>query len=131
MIRAAFLQLAQKLAPTSWLLVVMVTLPLSMVSAWTLFSHLDDRGKDKVVFFYESIGRFFEDTVRLTFLRPDEQSTPVISDAVRIAPMDLLNPDATFNWISSFEDFVMVNQVETLPEPVAPVRLLDPSWLPL
>lgn len=131
MVRGVFLRLAQKLSPIAWLLVILLSLFLGMASTWTLYNHLNDRGKDRMVLYYESVGRFIQDTIRLTFMRPEASVAPEISDAVRIAPLNLLNPEASFNWVSTYQDVVTAPQADELPPPVAPIRLLDPNWHPL
>jgi hypothetical protein len=130
-----FYRLAERLSPRTWLLIATVMLMLGAGSAWTLHQHFGEREKEKLFFYYELANRFIDDTIRLTFKRSSNQESnqakAVLSDAVRIAPLNLLHPEATFHWISVFDDFVPLPDDETLPDPVAPVRLLDPEWMPL
>lgn len=124
-----FLKLAHRLPPRAWLAVAVLMGMLATGSGGVLYARLSDQHKDRLVLAYESIGSFMRETWRLTVSRENRSVEPV-SDAVRVAPLGTLDPDAKFALVTDFKDLVVVSPVETAPEPVAPVRLLDPSWNP-
>jgi len=124
-----FFKLAHRLSPGAWLAVAVIMALLATGSGWVLYSRLDEKGKDRLVLAYESIGPFWRETWRLTFERKKEGSAE-LAGAIRIAPVGTLDPDASFVWVTHFSDFVSLPEDEAFPEPLAPVRLLDPEWNP-
>lgn len=122
-------KIARRFSPRVWVGIAVVASVLAGGSAWVLVQQLNDQQKDRLVLAYESIMPFVRQTIQLTFHR-DQKTNAQNLDFVYVAPVGLLDPKAEFNWISVFEDFVSLPGENVLPDPVAPLRLLDPSWAP-
>ncbi len=119
-----FFRLIHYFSPKVWLVIALASLLLAGGSGVVLFSHLSDDQKDKLYVPYDWVRVFLRDTVRLTF-KTDENR-----DAVFVAPKRILEPSASFKWVDEYQDFA--DQLEEAhPEPMAPVRLLDPDWKPV
>lgn len=72
---------------------------------------------------YDAVTRFVHETIRLTF------KTDLNREAVFVAPVNILQPGATFIWVESYQDFKPRSE-EAPPLPKAPERVLDPQWNP-
>lgn len=72
---------------------------------------------------YDAVTRFIHETIRLTF------KTDLNREAVFVAPVDILRPNATFTWVESYQDFKPHSE-DARPLPKAPERMLDPQWNP-
>lgn len=122
-------KIAHRFSAKVWVGIAVVAAVLASGSAWVLVQQLGDGQKDRLVLAYESIMPFVRKTIQLTFYR-DQKTNAQNLDFVYVAPVGLLDPKAEFNWVTAFEDFVSLPGENVLPDPVAPPRLLDPSWAP-
>ena len=116
-----FIELA---SPRAWLGISVLSLMMAAASTWVLISHNDRNPTDGLYSVYDAVARFVHETIRLTF-KTDRK--PV---AVFVAPVGILNPKATFNWVQGYLDF-RPRFEELAAEPKAPVRLLDADWAPV
>lgn len=128
--RSPILRIAHRLSPSAWLAVAVVMSLMAAVSTWVLYQRLDERAKDRLVLAVESIGPFLRETWRKTIVRPPSSGLSEVADAVRVAPLNVLTPDASHVWISTFQDFVSLPEEEGPPAPIAPLHSLDPDWNP-
>ncbi len=110
-------------APRAWLWLGLASMLLASSSAVFLILHKNSRSSHNLYQAYDLVNRFMHDTVRLTF------KTDLNREAVFVAPVGILLPDETFNWIESFEDFKPRTE-DAAPLPQAPERTLDPEWKP-
>ena len=110
--------------PIHWLGISVLSLKMAAASTWVLISHNDRNPTDGLYSVYDAVARFVHETIRLTF-KTDRK--PV---AVFVAPVGILNPKATFNWVQGYLDFKPRFE-ELAAEPKAPVRLLDADWAPV
>ncbi len=110
-------------APHVWLWIGVASMLVALSSATFLIVHKDSRSIHNLYQAYDAVNRFMHDTVRLTF------KTDLNREAVFVAPVGILRPDETFNWIESFEDFKPRTE-DAAPLPKAPERTLDPQWNP-
>jgi hypothetical protein len=101
-----------------------LSLVMAAASTWVLISHNGRNPTDGLYSVYDAVARFARDTIRLTF-KTDRKSV-----AVFVAPVGILNPKATFNWVQDYLDF-RPRFEELTAEPKAPVRLLDADWAPV
>ena len=111
-------------SPQLWLAIALASLLLASGSGVLLFSRLSNDQKDKLYVPYDLVRRFMRDTVRLTF------KTDQNKEAVFVAPKRILEQSASFKWVDEYQDFT-ARLEDALPEPKAPVRLLDPDWKPV
>lgn len=111
-------------SPKVWLAIALASLLLASGSGVVLFSKLSNDQKDKLYVPYDLVRRFLRDTVRLTF------KTDQTKDAVFVAPKRILEQSASFKWVDEYKDFAAQPE-DAVPEPKAPVRLLDPDWQPV
>ena len=121
---SVFHRLIQLASPRAWLGISVLSLVMAVASTWVLISHNGRNPTDGLYSVYDAVARFAHDTIRLTF-KTDRK--PV---AVFVAPVGILNPKATFNWVQSYLDFRPQFE-ELAAEPKAPVRLLDADWAPV
>ena len=110
-------------SPRVWLAIAVISMLLAGGSGSILVSRLSQDQKDRLLLPYDSMGRFMRDTIRLTF------KTDEIQKSVFVAPKRILEEAASFKWVEKYQDFVPRSE-DTLPEPKAPIRLLDPDWKP-
>lgn len=106
-----------------WLAVALVSLVLATGSSCVLLSRAGEHPMDRVFEAYDAVTRFVHETIRLTF-RTDKARA-----AVFVAPPDLLNQKASFNWVKSYQDF-RPRPEDEVPGPQAPEQLLNPAWTP-
>ena len=121
---SVFDRLIELASPRAWLGISVLSLVMAAASTWVLISHNGRNPTDGLYSVYDAVARFARDTIRLTF-KTDRK--PV---AVFVAPVGILNPKATFNWVQDYLDF-RPRFEELTAEPKAPVRLLDADWAPV
>ncbi|MEI6733291.1 MAG: hypothetical protein WCK94_04935 [Comamonadaceae bacterium] len=102
----------------------MLSSVLAVASAWVLISHHDRDSTDQWYSLYDSVARFAHDTIRLTFKTDGRVA------AVFVAPIGILNPNASFIWVQDYPDF-QPRPEDVAPRPLAPTRLLDSDWNPV
>ena len=116
-------RLLQLFSPRVWLSIALVSLLLATGSSWVLLSHVGEHPMDRVFEAYDAVTRFVHETIRLTF-KTDKKRASVF-----VAPVGLLNQQASFNWIKNYQDF-KPRLEDQVPGPQAPEQLLNPTWKP-
>lgn len=106
-----------------WLAIALVSLVLAIGSSWVLLSRAGEHPMDRVFEAYDAVTRFGHETIRLTF------KTDKARAAVFVAPLGLLNQQASFNWVKNYQDF-RPRLEDQVPGPQAPEQLLNPAWKP-
>ena len=113
-------------SPRVWLLVGLVLGVLAAGSGILLTSRGDDGVNSLLVRAYDSTELFVRDTIRLSF---KDRKVRGVQDAVFVAPKGILDKKMMFTWIDDVKDMEQKPE-EAAPEPLAPVRILDPQWRP-
>jgi|APCry1669189241_1035207.scaffolds.fasta_scaffold26563_2 hypothetical protein len=121
---SAFYRLIHLASPRAWLAICLLSSVLAVASAWVLISHHDRDSTDQWYSLYDSVARFAHDTIRLTFKTDGRVA------AVFVAPIGILNPNASFIWVQDYPDF-QPRPEDVAPRPLAPTRLLDSDWNPV
>ena len=113
-------------SPQTWLVVALVSALLAVGSGAILISRGNAGETSRLVRTYDTVELFILDTIRLSFKK---RKLSDVQDAVFVAPKGILDESTTFFWIDDAKDVEQKTE-PALPEPVAPVRLLDPEWHP-
>lgn len=120
----SFFRFIDHLSPKAWLVIALGSFLLVVGSSSFLFTKLEDDQKERLLVPFDVVTRFFHDTVRLTF------KTDRYAASVFVAPQSILDPSESFTWVEQYQDFVPRSE-DALPEPIAPLRLLDSEWNPV
>lgn len=122
---AVFYKFSERFSPKIWLAVAAVSLLMASVSGVLLLSRQGVQTDDVLLPAYDWARRFTRDTIRLTF-KTDEGP----QDTVFVAPQGILDQSRLFKPVEKFDDFVP--SLENVPlQPVAPLQMLDPEWVPV
>ncbi len=116
-------RLIHLVSPKAWLAMSLVSLLLAGGASWVLLAQRGMSSKDALFSAYDAVVRFTHETIRLTFKTDRKMASTFV------APIGILNHEANFNWVQSYQDF-KPRAEDTPAEPKAPERMLDPSWQP-
>jgi hypothetical protein len=113
-------------SPRTWLRVAILSGVLATGSGLILVRRDSGPKSELLGHAYDAVERFFRDTIRLSFT---SRTAGGARDAVFVAPKGILDKEMLFNWIESAKDYEPKPEDVAI-EPVAPPRLLDPTWQP-
>jgi hypothetical protein len=122
-----FFRLLHYFSPKGWLAIALVSMVLAGGASMLLASPVNSTERQFIRGIYDSVERFFRDTIRLTF---KERALGDSSDSIFVAPQDILDKNARFALIENVPDINVQHEEPTLVS-IAPDRLLDSDWNPI
>ncbi len=120
----AFYKLTHLFAPTTWLVISVLSLVMAVGSGALLVSRQWLQVQDATVPVYDWVRLFTRDTIRLTFKTDEGPQVTVF-----VAPRGVLEQANAYKAVENYEDFVP-NVTPSQAKAQAPSRVLDAEWMP-